>query len=151
MGWPPPARQSSPCGPWSVIAAIPIAGGTVWFKASPPASSFEPALTVALADWSPGSALVPLAVDSDRAWMLLPDGGHTLASALAADDHRFSLHQWPGLLAGYTRLQRTLMAHDDNLLTLGISDFRPPVIPGIYDELLEAAALEPGERQELAV
>ena len=35
---------------YSVVARVPVSGGTVWFKASPPASSFEPALLGALKD-----------------------------------------------------------------------------------------------------
>src|SRR6202034_342605 len=37
------------CRPYSVVARVPTGDGSLWFKASPPASGFEPALLAALA------------------------------------------------------------------------------------------------------
>jgi hypothetical protein len=63
---------------YSVVARVPVRDGTVWFKASPPASRFEPALLVALAGWYPDRFTAPIAVDLGRAWSLTRDGGPTL-------------------------------------------------------------------------
>ncbi|RJQ78663.1 hypothetical protein D5S17_12725 [Pseudonocardiaceae bacterium YIM PH 21723] len=121
---------------WSVIAAVPTSGGKVWFKANPPDSVFEPRLTWALRDWAPGSALVPLAVDTDRGWSLLPDGGPTLRELLGGTSSR---EHWPGLLADYVRVQRALAGRVADLFAMGITDFRPPVVPGVFEHLLELA------------
>jgi hypothetical protein len=64
--------------PYSVVARVPTESGTVWFKASPPASRFEPALIGALAAWHPDRFATPVAVDLDRAWSLTRDGRRTL-------------------------------------------------------------------------
>lgn len=70
--------------PYSVVARVPTGGGTIWFKASPPASAFEPARLAALASWQPGRFTAPLAVDPDRAWSLSRDGGqHEALRAIA--------------------------------------------------------------------
>ena len=69
--------------PWSVLVRVPVAGrGAVWFKANPPASGFEGPLTAALARWVPEHVLEPLAVDADRGWSLLPDGGDLFRNVL---------------------------------------------------------------------
>jgi len=54
-----PARARA--RPYSVVARVPTDGGTVWFKASPPAGRFEPALLVALAAWQRDLRIAPLA------------------------------------------------------------------------------------------
>jgi hypothetical protein len=64
--------------PYSVVARVPTDNGTVWFKANPPASSFEAALMAALAAWYPDRFTAPIAIDVDRAWSLTRDGGPTL-------------------------------------------------------------------------
>jgi len=88
--------------PYSVVARVPTASGTVWFKANPPAARFEPALLVALADWHPDRFAAPIAVDLDRAWSLTRDGGVTLR----ADQPRApEASTWPEVLRGYARLQ----------------------------------------------
>jgi hypothetical protein len=49
--------------PYSVVGRVPTDRGTVWFKASPPPSRFEPALLTALAIWQPDRFTAPIAVD----------------------------------------------------------------------------------------
>ena len=39
--------------PWSAIARVPTADGLLWFKESPPADAFAPALTALLAGRRP--------------------------------------------------------------------------------------------------
>ena len=107
---------------YSVVARVPTADGTVWFKASPPASGFEPALLGALAAWYPDRFPVPIAVDLDRAWSLTRDGGPTLRQARArAGD----LGAWHAMLRGYAELQFGLARHAGDLLALGLADLRP--------------------------
>jgi hypothetical protein len=124
---------------YSVVARVPTSGGTVWFKASPPPASFEPALIGALARWFPGQFPPPVAVDLDRAWSLTGDGGPTLAQARerAAD-----LSAWPAMLRGYARLQFDLAPHAGELLGLGLPDLRPASVPARFDQLLADPATE---------
>jgi hypothetical protein len=124
---------------YSVVARVPVSGGTVWFKASPPASSFEPALLVALAAWYPGQFTAPVAVDLDRAWSLTRDGGPTLRESLARPK---DVSAWHVMLGGYARLQFGLARHVDDLLALGLADLRPGSVPGLFERLLADPAME---------
>ena len=114
--------------PYSVVARVPTDGGTVWFKAHPPAGRFEPALLAALARWQPERFTAPIAVDLERAWSLTRDGGSTLREQRSA--------AWPVVLAGYARLQIGLAARVDELLAMGLADLRPASVPGQFERLL---------------
>jgi hypothetical protein len=124
---------------YSVVARVPTSGGTVWFKASPPAASFEPALIGALANWFPGQFPAPVAVDLDRAWSLTSDGGQTLAQERErAED----LSAWHAMLRGYGRLQFDLAPHAADLLGLGLADLRPGSVTWQFGKLLADPATE---------
>jgi hypothetical protein len=124
---------------YSVVARVPVSGGTVWFKASPPAASFEPALLTALASWYPDQFAAPVAVDLDRAWSLTRDGGPTLRDRHARPG---DVSAWPVMLRGYARLQFDLARHVDDLLALGLADLRPGSAPGRFARMLADPALE---------
>ena len=124
--------------PYSVVARVPTDGGTAWFKASPPASRFEPALLVALADWHPDRFAAPIAVDLDRAWSLTRDGGPTLRER---DSSAPDADRWPAVLRGYAQLQAALTGRPAELLTLGLADLRPGSVPGQYERLLGDPAI----------
>jgi hypothetical protein len=124
--------------PYSVVARVPTDSGTAWFKASPPAGRFEPALLVALAAWQPERFAAPIAVDLDRAWSLTRDGGPTLREqqSSAPDAGR-----WPAVLRGYAQLQADLTRHSVGLLALGLADLRPGSVPGQFERLLGDPAI----------
>jgi hypothetical protein len=124
---------------YSVVARVPVANGTVWFKASPPASSFEPALLVALARWYPDRFTAPVAVDLDRAWSLTSDGGPTLRERAARPG---DVGPWHVMLRAYAQLQLDLVRHVDDLLALGVADLRPERVPDRFDRLLADPATE---------
>jgi hypothetical protein len=126
------------CRPYSVVAAVPTDQGTVWFKASPPMSSFEPALIAALARWQPDRFIAPIAVDTDRAWSLTRDGGPTLRERLCGSPDISALHT---TARDYGRLQQDLVRHTDELLALGVADLRPASVPGHFTRLLADPAL----------
>jgi hypothetical protein len=118
---------------YSVVARVPVSDGTVWFKASPPASSFEPALLGALAGWYPDRFTAPIAVDVGRAWSLTRDGGPTLRErAVRPGD----VGAWHVMLRAYARLQLGLARHAADLLALGLADLRPGRVPDRFDRLL---------------
>jgi hypothetical protein len=124
---------------YSVVARVPVSGGTVWFKASPPAARFEPSLLVALADWYPGRFTAPIAVDVDRAWSLTRDGGPTLRERHSRPG---DVAAWHVMLSAYGRVQFGLGRHVDDLLALGLADLRPVSVPGRFDRLLADPATE---------
>jgi hypothetical protein len=114
--------------PWATILRATTAAGTVWMKAAAPATAFEAGLYELLARVVPEHVLVPIAVDADRGWMLLPDGGPTVG-----------LEALPKALAAYAHLQHELMPHAGELLAAGVTDMRPTAMPGRFHEALAAA------------
>ncbi|MEU5539818.1 phosphotransferase [Streptomyces sp. NPDC020362] len=135
--------------PWSVLVRVPVAGrGAVWFKANPPASGFEGALTAALARWVPEHVLEPLAVDAERGWSLLPDGGDLFRTVL--ERGRVEPRAWESLLSQYASMQRALVPHAREIVRLGVPSARAPELPEVFDKLLaQNAALRPEERARL--
>ncbi|MFD8387971.1 phosphotransferase [Streptomyces sp. NPDC059680] len=135
--------------PWSVLVRVPVEGReAVWFKANPPASAFEGPLTAALARWAPEHVLRPLAVDAERAWVLLPDGGELFRDVLAREP--VEPRTWEELLRQYASLQRTLAPHAREIERLGVPATRTPDLPGAFDQLLtRSTALLPEARERL--
>lgn len=132
-------RESGPrtvrLRPWSVLVRMPVEGHTaVWFKANPPASAFEAALTSALARWVPEHVLPPLAVDADRGWALLPDGGALFRHVL--DRGPADPRAWEEPLRRYAHLQHALVPHVQEIERLGVPAARTVALPGIFDRVV---------------
>ncbi|MER7853988.1 phosphotransferase [Streptomyces bacillaris] len=138
--------------PWSVLVRFSVSGGPgdrpVWFKAVPPAAAFEASLTAALADWVPDHVLAPLAVDAERGWCLLPDGGPLLRRVL--DEGAGTLADWEDALRSYAEMQRALVPYAEKVAGLGVPSARPDELPGLFDTLVaENGALTGEERAAL--
>jgi hypothetical protein len=118
--------------PWSTALSAPTTRGVFWLKAAAPGNAVEIGLYRYLTRLVPESVLTPLAIDEARAWIVLPDGGATLAAS-AGDDRIEAL---ANALADYARLQRTLAPHAADLLRLGLADMRPAVMPQRFEEAL---------------
>jgi len=123
--------------PWATVRRAPAAEGTVWMKACRSGTAFEAPLYELLARVAPESVLVPIAVDTERAWLLLPDGGPSLAERGAGSDEEIAA------LAAYGRLQRVLEPHVGELLARGVPDMRPEVMVERLHEALAAAGGNP--------
>lgn len=121
--------------PWSLVWRVPTDAGNAWFKANNPGTRHEPALLDTLARLAPGRVLDPIAVDADRGWSLLPDGGPSLRDALGGD--RGLLVRWERVLPEYADLQRTVAPRAGELLALGVPDHRPEVLPELFEALLD--------------
>ncbi|SCL61290.1 Phosphotransferase enzyme family protein [Micromonospora citrea] len=121
--------------PWSLVWRVPTDAGDAWFKANNPGTRHEAALLDALARLAPGRVLDPIAVDAERGWSLLPDGGRSLRDALAGD--RDVLTRWERVLPEYADLQRTVAPRAGELLALGVPDHRPEALPELFEALLD--------------
>jgi hypothetical protein len=121
--------------PWSTVMRVPVAGGAVWFKACGPVQWFEPRLTAGLAS---RSALPPhvVAVDEERAWLLLEDAGSPLTS------FGDQLDAWLAVLPLYAELQRSETAHVEEHLACAVPDRRLETLPAQF-ETLAARGLVP--------
>src|SRR4029077_20566057 len=84
---------------------------------------------------APDLVLGPLALDLERRWMLLPDGGPRLRDVLADDA---DLGHWERILPAYAELQRRLEGRESELLAAGTLDRRPERMPRLFDQLLDA-------------
>jgi hypothetical protein len=120
--------------PWSTVLRAPTTGGDYYFKATSPLLAHEPALTHWLAQRRPDCVAPVLAVDAQRGWMLMPDGGTTLRVVLAADR---DIRHWQAALPIYARLQVDLAPQLDQLLALGCLDYRLGGLPARYAALLD--------------
>jgi hypothetical protein len=106
----------------------------------------EAALLTGLANHVPDHLPVPLAVDPERVWMLLPDAGAFLADChdLAAWEHALRLH---------ARHQRAYVERDADLFAIGCLDRRLSRLSVQFDELLADDAilsfLDPPDRDRL--
>ena len=118
---------------WSLVLRVPAEPAQVWFKAGGPGCAYEAGLVAALAGWAAQSVLPPLAVDRERGWLLLPDGGPTLRTLVADGDGQA---HWEQLLPFYGQLQRDLESRVDEMLALGVPDLRPLAVPAALAELL---------------
>jgi hypothetical protein len=135
--------------PWATVLRIPTESGPVWLKALAPRLAFEAGLYELLARVASDRVLTPLAVDLDRAWMLLPDGGPTLGDTLRGPD---LVEAFAEALPRYGELQRALAPHADAVLACGVHDMRPERIPARFDEAFAYVHEHAGvrEREELA-
>lgn len=118
---------------WATVLRCPTAEGPVWFKAMARGTVHEVPLLTALAQWFPDRVLVPLAVEPDRGWLLLPDGGTTLRGV--QHGHTDEAH-WAEILADHAQFQRLVAPHADELVARGVPDLRPERLPAIRDALL---------------
>jgi hypothetical protein len=120
--------------PWSAVLGVPTSDGRCWFKATAPAMADDAALTPLLAAARPDLVLQPLAVDADRRWMLLPDGGDRLRDRM---DPAARVWHWERILPAYAELQLAFEGADRTLLAAGALDRRPERIADLLVDLLD--------------
>jgi hypothetical protein len=129
--------------PWSTTWRIESELGTLWLKACGDAGRYEAALTALLAQLTPEWTLQPLAIDHDRGWLLLPDGGPDLRSALRQSPPEVVVERWVTVLAEYAGMQRRLAGFVPELLAVGVPDLRPESAPDRFRELVAEHAEGP--------
>jgi Phosphotransferase enzyme family len=120
--------------PWSIVLSIPTSGGTCFFKMTAREMANDAALTDLLARETPGLVLTPLAVDADRRWMLLPDGGRRLRDVMA---DRADIGHWQRILPAYAQLQRQMQGRETELTASGALDRRPRLLPDLFNGLID--------------
>jgi hypothetical protein len=141
----------------SNVLRCPTAKGDVYFKALAHSSTIRPArgdalpllfaheplLLRRLSDERPGSVPAPLAIDEERAWMLLPDLGPLLAG-------QSDISLWIDAVRGHARLQRSYADQSDRLFSFSCVDRRLAVLADQIDRLFgpnpATDQLEPAER-----
>jgi len=136
---------------WSLSCVIraETGRGVVYFKATnqqPKLFANETLVTQRLAERFPGRVPMPLAIDTERGWMLLTDFGPDLRTSHGDDATRLAL-------AGYAPLQQQTLGQETELLAMGCIDRRPAHLAQEVAHLLtqeEAlSTLANDERQKL--
>jgi hypothetical protein len=120
--------------PWSTAMSIPTDAGLAWFKAGGPGTAYEATLLERLAGWGTCGILEPLAVDPDRGWLLLPDGGTRLRETL---DGGPGVDDWVRILRGYAAIQRELAPRAAELISASVPDLRPAIMSARFAALIE--------------
>ncbi len=119
--------------PWSTVMRVPTNDGTLFFKATAAETLYESALTQKLAGWYPDCMPELIAVDTQRGWMLMRDGGEPLRASIRPTQ---DITPWEPVITRYAELQIGLAEHVSEILALGIPDHRPAVLPVLYTQLL---------------
>jgi hypothetical protein len=120
--------------PWSTVMRVPTNVGTLFFKATAAETIYETALTKTLAGWFPDRLPDLVAVDTKRGWMLMRDGGEMLRATIRpAKD----IAPWKPVISLFSELQMGTAEHVDELLALGVPDWRLARLPELYSRLLQ--------------
>ena len=119
--------------PWSTVMRVPTENGTIFFKATALETLFEAALTQKLAGWYPDCMPELIAVDRERGWILMRDGGEQLRASIRPTQ---DIQPWNPVITRYAELQIGLAEHVSEILALGIPDHRPAALPALYRQLL---------------
>lgn len=89
---------------WAAVFSAQTTAGRVWLKVANPGQGFEGALLQSLGWLRPGEVMTPMAVNVERGWWLLPDGGPTLREIANSEAVWFACYvRW----RGHKRLWRT--------------------------------------------
>lgn len=118
---------------WSTVMKVPTNKGTLYFKATAGETIFEIALTEKLAGIYPDDFPKLIAVDTERGWMLMRDGGEQLRASIRPTK---DVRPWEPVIKRYAELQIGLVEHVDETLALGIPDHRLARLPALYSQLL---------------
>ena len=92
---------------WSTVMRVPTDQGMLFFKATAGETLFEIALTQKLAGWFPNCLPELVAVDTERGWMLMRDGGETLRTSIRPTQ---DVRPWEPVITSYADLRGTTVA-----------------------------------------
>jgi Phosphotransferase enzyme family len=119
--------------PWATVFRAETSGGVLWLKLSGAGTRFEVGLYELMHHIAPEHVLEPVALDAERAWILLPDGGRLLAHQTDPERLPDQLEQ---VFTQYAELQLAIAGHSEELLGIGVSDMRAPIMPQRFEEAL---------------
>ena len=126
--------------PWSTVLSANTNGGRVWLKAMVPGTSFEIGLYPLLVAAVPEHVLHPVASDSVRGWLLLPDGGPSLAERLEGSELVAAMVV---ALPQYASIQRAMTPSAQTLVEIGLHDLRTDLLLERYRRALASFEGEP--------
>jgi hypothetical protein len=123
--------------PWSTVLRLNTERDPFWLKANGDGTRHEPKVLALLAGFNVPFTPRPVAIDADRGWSLLPDGGPT---AREAHGGLLPLDATLSLLSSYAALQRATEAHVDAFVSAGVDDVRPHRMASLFEDLVDRLA-----------
>lgn len=121
---------------WSSVLRAPTSGGDVYFKAVTPPFAFEPPLTALLAELLPAQSPRVLAVDRERAWLLMANAGEPSRARIRETRDP---HLYERMLVDFAQFQLSLLPDIERLGATGCPDRRLHRLPTLMAELLRDA------------
>lgn len=123
---------------WSTVIRIPTNKGNLYFKAGAEGQRFEAAFLEKLVQIAPEQSMHAIAVDSEKGWLLIPDGGQTLREF---ESGQIDKSNWSKLLSEFGLLQIKLIESANEFVGLGLPDNRSEVLREQYPLVLEAKSI----------
>ncbi len=123
---------------WSIAIHLPTDQGDLYFKAGADYQKYEASVVAILGRLAPQKVIVPLAVETAKGWMLLPDGGQHMRRYSGGKPAR---PDWQTMLSNYAELQIELANHVEELLEAYLPDRRLELLPIEYERLLASPNL----------
>lgn len=127
---------------WSAVFTIETDCGRHWFKVANPGQGFEAQLALTLAGLVPDHVVAPVAVDTDRAWIVTADQGPTFRDLAGT-----GLEHWERVAREVARMQQALVAHEEEVLRAGVTSLTagdtPAYVLAAVDELEHLPADHP--------
>lgn len=121
--------------PWGTVLRVPTTTDLLFFKAPSADAAFEPALAQTLAHFVPGSVPQVCALDVQRHWLFMKDGGTPLRTSVP-DPARSA-----EALRQFAQMQIALVPHIEALKATGCPDQRSPALLRLYEEVLATPSL----------
>ncbi len=119
--------------PWATVYRVPTEKGDFYFKAQTSLLTNEsrllPYLVRHFPQWLPTLA----GVDTEQGYLLLRSAGVSLRSLFQADK---SLHYWEEILPRYATIQKQLIPHTSEILSLGVMNRNTDTLTEQFTELL---------------
>lgn len=106
--------------PWSTVWKVYAGDRLFWVKRNCELQNFEAALVQALAAVVPEHVQAPVAVDTDRGFLLTPDYGEVLGDHSAGD-----VRAWCAVVGQWAEVQRALAADPGALDGVGLTSLLP--------------------------
>jgi aminoglycoside phosphotransferase (APT) family kinase protein len=119
---------------WVTALRVPTADGTLWFKANVPALAHELPVIEILGARFPLAVPELVAVDEERHWMLMRDGGEQLSRVIERERR---LEHWLDVLPLYAELQIAAAADADQLIARGAPDRGLTILATQYAQLVD--------------
>ena len=122
---------------WGAVLRAVGPAGPLFFKAAGPLGRHEPVVISDLAPRWPSLAPDVVAIDVERAWMLLADHGNPASTTLSFAEQVVALER---LLPAYADMQASTTAEVHRWLASGAPDRRVDRIPELLHELLDGGS-----------